>query len=39
VASTFNKVSVFFDYFVGVGGYAPMPTNRTYYLDDLSGVS
>jgi hypothetical protein len=39
VASTFNKVSVFFDYFVGVGGYAPMPAARTYYLDDLSGVS
>ena len=39
LASTYNKVSVFFDYFVGVGGYAPMPADRTYYFDDLSGVS
>ncbi|WP_394771196.1 Ig-like domain-containing protein [Lacisediminihabitans sp.] len=38
LANTYNKVSVFFDYFVGVGGYAPMPADRTYYFDDLSGV-
>nr|WP_307836507.1 MULTISPECIES: Ig-like domain-containing protein [unclassified Cryobacterium] len=38
LASTYNKVSVFFDYFVGAGGYAPMPSDRTYYVDDVSGV-
>ncbi|WP_370250302.1 Ig-like domain-containing protein [Cryobacterium sp. HLT2-28] len=38
LASTYNKVSVFFDYFVGAGGYAPMPSDRTYFFDDVSGV-
>ena len=38
LASTYNKVSVFFDYFVGVSGYAPMPADRTYFFDDVSGV-
>ncbi len=38
LTSTYNKVSVFFDYFVGVSGYAPMPSDRTYFFDDVSGV-
>ena len=35
---TFNKVSVFFDYFLGDGAsaYARMPGTRTYYFDDLT---
>ncbi|MGV8909561.1 MAG: Ig-like domain-containing protein [Propionicimonas sp.] len=39
LAGTYNKVSVFFDYFVGVGGYAPMPSDRTYFFDDLIFLS
>ncbi len=39
VANTYTKVSVFFDYFVGAGGYAPMPGDRTYYFDDLAAAS
>ncbi len=39
VASTFDKVSVFPDFGLGNGGYAPMPTDRTYYFDDLAFVS
>ena len=38
LAQTFNKVSVFFDYFLGDGAsaYARMPGTRTYYFDDLT---
>ncbi|MGS0756029.1 hypothetical protein ACVBEH_16070 [Roseateles sp. GG27B] len=38
LAQTFNKVSVFFDYFLGDGAsaYARMPDTRTYYFDDLT---
>ena len=39
LANTYNKVSVFFDFGRGNGGYAPMPADRTYYFDDLSGAS
>ncbi|MDJ0322919.1 Ig-like domain-containing protein [Cryobacterium sp. PH31-AA6] len=39
VANTYNKVSVFFDFGLGNGGYAPMVADRTYYLDDLAFVS
>jgi hypothetical protein len=38
LTQTFNKVSVFFDYFLGDGAsaYARMPGTRTYYFDDLT---
>ena len=39
VANTYNKVSVFFDFGRGNGGYAPMVSDQTYYFDDLSFVS
>ncbi len=39
VANTYNKVSVFFDFGRGNGGYAPMASDQIYYFDDLSFVS
>ncbi len=39
VANTYNKVSVFFDFGRGNGGYAPMMSDQTYYFDDLTFVS
>ena len=35
-ANTYDKVSVFFDFGRGNGGYAAMPADRTYYVDDLA---
>jgi Bacterial Ig-like domain len=35
VTKTFNKVSVFFDFGLGIDGYDGMPDTRTYYFDQL----
>lgn len=35
VSKTFNKVNIFFDYGLGLAGYADMPSTRTYYFDDV----
>jgi hypothetical protein len=35
VNKIYNKVSVFFDFGLGGGGYDGMPDTRTYYFDDL----
>ncbi len=39
VANTYNKVSLFFDFGRGNGGYAPLAGDSTYYYDDLAFVS
>ena len=36
VTNTYNKVSVFFDFARGSGGYASMTADQTWYFDDLS---
>ena len=35
VTKLYNKVSVFFDYGLGLAGYDAMPGTRIYYFDDL----
>ena len=39
LTKVYDKVSVFFDFGLGNGGYAAMPADRIYYLDDLSFVA
>jgi hypothetical protein len=38
VSKTFNKVNIFFDYGLGLAGYAAMPSTRTYYFDDVKFI-
>ena len=39
LTKVYDKVSIFFDFGLGAGGYGAMPANRIYYFDDLTFVA
>ena len=39
LTKVYDKVSIFFDFGLGNGGYGAMPANRIYYFDDLTFVA
>jgi hypothetical protein len=38
LTQTYNKLSVFSDFGIGVGGSGPLPADRIYYYDDITFV-